>query len=445
MPSYPFIDHEWLTNIIWSIIFNHFGMLPLILIYSFLGVGSLFFQAIFTEKKWLPAPFFLAAVTLFEFVGVRTQVITWFFLSLLICVLFQKSLWNKLRYFLPLLFLVWANLHGGFGIGVGVLTIVLVGKSIETRKHVKENLLILFFCTLVTFINPYGIKLWWEFWMQLTDIRLRWAISEWYPAIYFDNIAFWIYFVMSIALMIKYWRKYTKTELFLYFFLLVEGLSSMRNIPLWVIASFVMTVKNISFLYKEASMYQYGSSRFRSAYIGFCIILLCMVLPQYGAYFYGQYISRNAPDSYPSKAVVYLRLHIPKEQLFSSYDWGAYLDWQFPQKKVFIDGRMPSWRWQANIPGESNYAFDEYEKVLGGQIPFAVFVKKYHITTLLVPKANMDPPTTKMLGMTFPQNSLIGKLLVSQSSFYFVVREVKKLGWREVYEDQTAIIFEKQV
>jgi len=443
MPSYHFVDHEWLTDIFWSLIFNQFGILPLLITLSFLSVASLFLQTAFVEKKWTAIPLILSALTLFEFVGVRAQVITWVFLSLLMYILFQKKLWNKWRFFLPLLFFGWANLHGGFAAGVGVLGIVLLGRSLEERKNIKENILILLLCTIVTLINPFGIRLWWEIWMTLSDTQLRWSISEWYPAYYFTNIAFWIYFTFSVVLVVRYWKKYTLTELFLYFFLLLEGMTSIRNIPLWIIATFMMTVRSISYLSKESSAYLYGSERFRIAYIGFCIIVLCLVLPQFGVYFYEDYISRDGPDPYPTQAIAYLRVHTPKQQIFSSYDWGGYLDWQFAQKKVFIDGRMPSWRWQANTPGESNYALDEYKKVLGEQIPFTIFASKYHITTLLVPKANMEIPESKIFGITFPRNSFIGNFLISQKSFYLVVQEAKKLGWRQVYEDRTSFILQK--
>src|SRR4029077_3291659 len=183
----------------------------------------------------------------------------WFFLSLLLCILFQKKLWRKFRYFLPFLFVVWANLHGGFGVGIGVLGIVLLGNMFENKGKKTETLLILGLCIVATLLNPYGVRLWWEFWMQLSDTQLRWSIEEWYPAIYFSNIAFWTYVMLSVFLVIKYRKRYTRTELVLYFFLFIEALSSMRNIPLWIIASFSLTVRGISLLYQEASKYQHGS------------------------------------------------------------------------------------------------------------------------------------------------------------------------------------------
>jgi len=443
MPSYPFVDHEWATNVWWSIVFNAWGMTPLLIGMTFLAVISLLLQTRKLDKKWIGILLFLAGGTLFDFVGVRTQVLSWFFLSVLLCIVYQKQLWDKWRYFLPLLFIIWANSHGGFGIGIGVLGIVLLGKSIEKKERLKESAVLLSLCLLATFINPFGVRLWWEFWMQLSDTQLHWAISEWYPAIYFSNIAFWIYWAISIFLVIRFRKKYTLTELFLYCFFLLAAFSSMRNIPLWIIVSFAMTVKGVSFLYQEAGKHEYGADRFRVAYIFFSFVAFVFFLPQLGGFFYGLYTSRGNVSFYPAAAVGYLHKHVPTQQIFSAYDWGGYLIWQLPEKRVFIDGRMPSWRWQANIPGESNYAFYEYRAVLSGQEAFTPFVEKYHIDTLLVPVSQLAPPDTKLLGFTIEKNNPLHFLLISFKSFYMVVNEAKRAGWKEVYHDQTAVIYEK--
>lgn len=335
MPSYPFVDHEWFTNVIWSLIYTAWGSEPLLVILSILAIASLLLQVKIGETKWVNIPFFLAAGTLFEFVGIRTQVITWFFFSLLLFILYQPKLWQRWRFGLPLLFLLWANLHGGFGIGLGVLAIFLIGRSLEEKNKRREMLVFLILCIGATLLNPFGFRLWGEFLSQLTDTNLRWSITEWYPAIYFMNMAFWIYFILSIFLVIRYWRKYQKTELFLYFFFLLAAFSAIRNIPLWVIASFVMTVRGISLVANDASRYLYGKERFIIGYRGFFIISLGFFLPQLAIFFYGTYALHEYQRTNPAQAVAYLHNHLPKQQIFSTYDWGGYLIWQLPEKKSF--------------------------------------------------------------------------------------------------------------
>lgn len=443
MPSYPFVDHEWLTNLLWAKTYNQWGMLPLVLSGALLAVASLLFQTILVKKKFVTILVFLAAGTFFEFVGARPQVTTWFFLSFLLCILFDQHLWQRWRFLLPLIFLLWANLHGGFGIGLGVLGIVLLGRSLEERKLVKEKLLVLSLCILATLINPYGIHLWWEFFMQLTDTQLRWTIYEWYPAFYFTNFAFWIYFSLSLFVITRYRKHYAKTELFVYCFLLLEGLASMRNIPLWVISSFLLTARGIALLQKDAAKYKFGEQRFRIAYKAFFVIAMGLFLPQIGLFFYGTVVLKENQHFYPRDAVIYLREHKRAGQIFTQYDWGGYMDWQLPEKKVFVDGRMPSWRWNANKPGESNYAFEEYKNVMSGRTAFEPFVEKYHITTLLIPKSQLSQPTMKILGFTIQQNSFMQKIFFSELTFYKVTQEAKALGWHETYSDETTVILEK--
>jgi len=278
--------------------------------------------------------------------------------------------------------------------------------------------------------------------MQLSDTQLRWSITEWYPAIYFSNIAFWTYVMLSVFLVIKYYKQYTWTELLLYFFLFSEALLTIRNIPIWLIASFSLTARGLGLLHKEAAVYQHGGHRFGIAYIAFCIIAAFLFLPQLGGFFYGVVLLKESQNPYPDHAVAYLHTHAPTNNIFSTYDWGGYLIWQLPEKKVFIDGRMPSWRWAANKPSESNYAFSDYKNVLAGQIPFTSFTQKFHINTLLVPQSELSPPVMKLFGFTIPKKSWLG-FLSSIKSFYEVARQAKKLGWRVVYSDDTAVILQK--
>jgi hypothetical protein len=443
MPSYHFVNHEWGTDILIAAVYDSFGMWPLFIASAIIGIATLFIISKGINLRWSALLFFLVGGTLFDFIGVRPQIVSWLFLAILSTLIFQKAYWQRFRFFVPLFFLLWTNLHGGFAFGIVIVGIFVFGQMVERRTFDLKNLAVFIFSLLATFCNPYGYHLWTEILKSANDPQLRNTLQEWYPAIYFSNIAFWIYWAISFYLVLKYRKKYTLTELFLYFFLLIAAFLSIRNIPVWIIASFAMTARGMAFLYQEASTHKYGSDRFLTAYIVFSFFAFIFFLPQLGGFFYGLYVSKDNASFYPAAAVSYLHNHLPRQQIFSSYDWGGYLIWQLPEKKVFIDGRMPSWRWHATIKGESNYAFDDYKKVLTGQTPFASFAKKYHISTLLIPIAELAPPETKLLGITIGADNPLHFLLVSYKSFYGVVGQARQAGWREVYHDQTAIVFEK--
>ena len=87
---------------------------------------------------------------------------------------------------LPMLFVVWANAHGGFVAGYLVLATYLLGRSVEAAyAHGKEALplvlhllAILTACGLATLLNPYGIGL--HRWLADSVLTPRPEIVEWH-------------------------------------------------------------------------------------------------------------------------------------------------------------------------------------------------------------------------------------------------------------------------
>src|SRR5579859_7027982 len=110
MPSYHFIDHEWGTDVVIATIYDRFGMWPLYGIFVLFAVGVLYVLSRNTNMLWAEMPLFLIGGTLVDFIGIRPQVITWTLLALLMNLLWHKGSWRRWRWYIPLLFLLWANL-----------------------------------------------------------------------------------------------------------------------------------------------------------------------------------------------------------------------------------------------------------------------------------------------------------------------------------------------
>ena len=81
---------------------------------------------------------------------------------------------------LVVLFALWANLHGGWIVGMAVLMLWLCGRMIDTRSilpHIPAALITII-ALGATWINPYGWRLW-EF--LCSTIRINREITEWNP------------------------------------------------------------------------------------------------------------------------------------------------------------------------------------------------------------------------------------------------------------------------
>lgn len=448
MPTFDFVDHEWLTNVLIFYTYSFSGMWGLALWFSllaFLAVGvSLIRRVKITDKfhqriainKFIPnIVTLLSASVLLPFFGVRPQVLSWLFLGLFLWLLFKKWVNNKWRLAIPILILIWTNAHGSFVIGVGVLSLFIFIKSVRRKRFEFSEIVVLVASLAVTFINPYGVKLWGEVWMQLSDTSLRWSISEWMPAILMVDFSFISLLVLSISLIYRYRSKFTIEELVLFFLVLFSAILSRRHVPLWVIVGLPMTTACLNYFYDEVKVIKQGKERFRKVYIYAWFGTLVIFSSQ--AFFSLRSAYLLTEDKYyPSRAVAYLKTEIPAGNIFSEYGWGGYLNWKLPQKRVFIDGRMPSWKWKKPAEGELGNVFDTYAKLLEGKIDYKEVFNNFKVDTVLWPKVvakgAIDILAEKIENLFVKDDE--------KEEFVFL-EQLGKDGWEIVYEDTVSVIY----
>jgi hypothetical protein len=205
---------------------------------------------------------------------------------------------------------------------------------------------------LATLINPYGISVYTEVVRTIGDSSLHFRISEWAPlSIPWMSIPFVLLWLVGFVVTgLKNWQKYLEIDLI--FFL--AGVSSMRNLVLFVIVSIELTderVKNI------AKMIPKNLDRPRRRFVvitGFILVFSVITIVA----LYCLETPTNKENGYPKNAVAYLQQHPCSGELFNHYDFGGYLIWKLPNQKVYIDGRMPSWEF-----GGRKY-MDEYLAIL---------------------------------------------------------------------------------
>lgn len=443
MKSFPFVDHEWLTNVIIFQLYSKLGYPFLAIIYACLVILSLVFASKSTTAEKMQKsqighlqylPFLLAAGAIFPFIGVRPQIESWLLLAILLRIILKEKNWLRGRYFMPVFFIFWANLHGSFAVGIFTLFLTIFLKSIRCRKIETQNLLVLVLSLLGTFLNPYGVRLWGEIWQQLSDSSLRWKIMEWVPSLFSLNLPFLALVSLSSILIFRYKSKFALEEIGLFLFFLFQATSSVRHIPLFAIFVLPISVVLIDLFYQEVKDYKYGTFRFKKFFNFFSAGAFCLFLLE-SQIFLNEARLLEEKNFYPLAAVEYLKENLPPGQIFSEYGWGGYLIWKLPSKKVFIDGRMPSWRWSKNISGESNYAMRDYDHLLEGKLAHNQVFDKYEIKTVLWPQPRKKNAYQKLA------ESLEWRILKKRPSPLF--EKLKEDGWKVVYQDPITVIYQK--
>ena len=457
MPSFPWVDHAWPISVFFSLIYSFLGKAGLALIFSVLTfvclIPVIFGEDIITLSLEIKTKirqklayftfgesfvFVLALANLLPFSGTRAQVVTWLMFSLLVLVLLYRSLWEKWRYFLPVFFLIWGNIHGGFFAGLSALMVFTFFRFWRLKKIDLENFLILVVCILATLINPYGVGTWREAWSSVSDTNLRLSISEWMPIFLSFDLAIIAYHTLSFLFIYRARKIYTLEEKALYLFFLFQGITSARNIPLLVVLSLPLTLRAINRFYQEVTKTPLTIRRFKQVYIiawvGSLLILIGqLVLNMVGAY------ALSEEKFYPKAAVSFIRKGIPQGNIFSEYGWGGYLIWKLPEKKVFIDGRMPSWKWNAGIPNETGSAMKDYQALLKGELSYREVFEKYQVDTVLWPQPKEDNFFTYM---DKKLNEFLKRFGRQEKDFNFI-KKLEEDGWQKIYEDPVSVIYQK--
>lgn len=425
MPSFKFVDHEWATHIAMSLIYTISGYAGLAVIATVLYISTLVVIVCRLDKNWRPAHLLLVGVVLLHYFGVKPQLISWLFGALFFLMTSDKRWETRWRKWAPLFLLVWANVHGGFVFGVMLYTLKMIGDVIDKRKVEVAAIAWYLAAIAATFVNPYTYRLWEEIIRTGSDARLRLMVMEWTPQFIYMSVSSLFLVAWDFTIFGKYFRKTSSYEKLVMIVIFIFGFSSSRNFPLWVVVATPITARLFELFLKDTQKNKVTKSRIKKLAIGFFVIVLATAVFEM-MFLTKEMNSYTESEKYPVKAIEYMRAHPKSGNVAAAYEWGGYMIWKYPEKKVFIDGRMPSWKQSASAhPGESADALDEFSSFLTLKKPMDKIVKKYNIDTILLPATYFEKTRNK------EKNKSIDKF----------VDALNKNGFHRYYSDDVAVLY----
>jgi hypothetical protein len=165
----PWVNHEWLWDVSTALIERGTGLPGLIALRALLIGFVLWRVTRASQGQSFPlrvgAMLLVAVGCIGQWQSMRPQLAT--------LALYVITLERPTARWLPILFLVWANVHGGWIYGAALL-------GLYTLAHLdRRQLALAAACAAATLVNPYG----WQLWRALFDATQRgWAdVSEWAP------------------------------------------------------------------------------------------------------------------------------------------------------------------------------------------------------------------------------------------------------------------------
>lgn len=380
------VDHEWLLDLATYEVFNRFGYIVLTCVYALFLTLTLLLLTLYTSKYYTKnnglfcifGIIFLGVLAISPHIGVRMQQFGLLGLLLLIITLekYTRSKKSITLLFLPFLFFFWANMHASFLIGFFVFGLFIINKIIEnflknkyklswlnysrslTLKQIAHVSFVGVISFLVTFFTPYGIRLY-AFLTEYSNTFYLKHINEWlpawsYPFQYKQMLYLAIFASIFLIITINIRQKSVKTKIdlnysILAFVFFLLAFKSKRHFPLFFIASFPFitlllssSLKNIPPILNNIRLFFKHNLYLKL--LGFFLFILISTLFLIKTNFTNQPFSGPFYcQAYPCQALDLLK-NTPEyntRKIFINYTWGGFSLWIWPEKQLFIDGRLP--------------------------------------------------------------------------------------------------------
>jgi hypothetical protein len=450
------LTQYWLAQLIFYRVYHTWGfqgiiflraalltILMLILYRSMRREGAGFYTALL---------FLLPTVVIFHaFTGERPQLFSFLFSFLLIYLLegfrrkavgaihelpLHKNKGSGLAYLLPLPFimLLWANLHGGFILGI---VIILGYICTETLKYISKRfgkalpagrLKILAGIGLLSVIaslaNPNGynvLSVLFEFEkgpyrrMIIESMSplllLRSGFHETYMVLYFFLLA------ISLLIMLANIKRLDLTDAAITTGLAVMSLSASRYIPFFAPVAAFMTVRYGSKMLARWPAPGFIRTIREKIDLSLSVLLtITLIILINNSNLFRSGIRTN---NYPERAVKFLKENRISGNMFNPYPWGGYLIWAlYPDYKVFIDGR--------GLIGEVFFqevkVMEAYQEKLAGLPEWKAILNAYDVDSII----------------TYSVGNFSGRLVP------LIPALLHAAEWHLVYFDDISLIFVKE-
>jgi hypothetical protein len=431
-PPLNWTVHEWLAEIIMAVVFGMFGLTGVVLFFAF--VLALTHWLLYRSLRSRSNDILLC--TIVTVLATAASSTHWLArphaFSLLFTVVwchcldrFQNRNENSLAY-LPLLMLLWVNLHGGFMFGLILLTIYLGGNTFYalTSPHAKcqvharksKKLFVTLIASIaVCLLNPHGPEILW-FPVRFTSDRfIMDRVTEFLSPNFHGVLPFKYMFLGTIGALALSRRALNFIELTLVLLLSYMALYSVRHVSLFalVVAPILLSscesildrlpdrilqfykirIRNLAAINAELRGYLWPVSS----------VLLIVGLAASGTLQY-----RFSEKKFPVAAVEFLKNQPIAGNMFNNDEFGDYLIFStWPAYRVFMDGR-------SDMYGEKYGR--AYFRAAQAQRGWKDVFEKYDITWVLF---DTDSPLTAAL--------------------------LEQRDWQIIYSDHVATIFVKNV
>ena len=381
--SSPFINHHWLSGVIFFLFFNLFGFSGLSFLYLVFMLIAFWLVFDLIRDKINPFAIFAISLIVIPIIAsraeVRPEVFTYLFVALFIWICFRYSegkINQRWLWLLPILQIIWINVHIGFVFGPFIIGVFLLTFLIQRDFSKAKNIgLILFTSCLVLLANPahiygaiYPFNIFAEYSYRILENQ---SIS------FLDNLGvgniytFYSYKILSVLVLSSYIaaafidRKKISLPFFIFSAVFgIMGWLAIRDFPLFGLIGIVSVVINLKIINKE----EFLVPVFAALILVGLVMTVGLIAKRSDNFGIG--ITNGA-----NNAAQFFKANNIKGPIFNNYDIGGYLIYNlFPSEKVFFDNRPETYT--------KKFVDEEYIKAMADPEIFKKIDEKYKFNAI---------------------------------------------------------------
>ncbi|MDZ4676947.1 MAG: hypothetical protein SGI74_05495 [Oligoflexia bacterium] len=395
IPQYHWdILHEWLTFLIFYAIYMAGGY-PLIIIFKTLCILALMVITLkFARLKKYHSPLvfvllllaiFSSASRLHEKASLFSNILT----SLVLIITFlNQSRFSKTTFALPLVFLIWVNLHPGFLVGLAICGFSLL---FIRHRYYLYSVVGSFFACLINPKGIYGITWPIEF-MQNDGGLFKKHIFEyfslWHPVWITNRETFFFLTLVSFCfyLLMRTPRKLYSYETGLFILFTFLGVWAVRFLES---SSFLLCLLCVNLASEKELQMQWSKSAQTVLLYGCLAVLGLLATQGYRRVPPLDQIYLGINESYyPSVTLDAIEKLNIKGNIFNSHGIGSYLAWKWNHKRnVFIHEAVTDYEFFRDNFYYVSRSLEDFNRIMNG----------FKIEAILLTKNYGTPPLSRVL------------------------------------------------
>ena len=425
----PWVAHEWLAFVLYWLCYSWKGFVGIWLLTAAVvsATAVLLYRLILKETSkasaaggyGAPSTALVLSTIALTVAGIffqpRPQVFTYFFVLVTLAFIarIRDHGPSRAQWLLVPIFALWANLHAGVLVGLGLLVLFAAGDAVMFYIKKGEAVrwrsigILAGVCFLATFATPYTYREYQDFSATISNTAMLNAVGEWASPNYHDPFGklFEGYVLLLVAGICLTRLRRDPVELTILVILAHEGLTESRNVPIFALVATVLMARHLqSTLIRvlngdrlpivdnlpqlpSDSLFGPTPSVVIAAAISVAICFSAAMrtqsMIQGSAPTHGSTLSRIALASiaygdYPAHAAAFIEgENIPaRVHEYNTYDDGGYLIWRLPDRPVFVDSR-------ADVYFGS--MFENVKKVIDGTIDWRGLMDKNDVDMIISP------------------------------------------------------------